>query len=61
MVLGKSKKPNVAKTAIARELACFMWGMMTDRAATVKTKPPMAVLRSLDIIISLLRWVIKQM
>lgn len=30
MVLGKSKKHNVAKTAIARELACFMWGMMTD-------------------------------
>ena len=33
MVLGKSKKHNVAKTAIARELACFMWGMMTDRIA----------------------------
>ena len=33
MVLGKSKKPNVAKTAIARELACFMWGMMTDHVA----------------------------
>lgn len=30
MVLGSSKKHNVAKTAIARELACFMWGMMTD-------------------------------
>ena len=33
MVLGKSKKPNVAKTAIARELAYFMWGMMTDHVA----------------------------
>lgn len=33
MVLGKSKKANVAKTAIARELACFMWGMMTDNIA----------------------------
>ena len=33
MVLGKSKKHNVAKTAIARELACFMWGMMTDKIA----------------------------
>lgn len=33
MVLGKSKKHNVAKTAIARELACFMWGMMTDHIA----------------------------
>ena len=30
MVLGKSKNTNVAKTAVARELACFMWGMMTD-------------------------------
>lgn len=30
MVLGKCKKHNVAKTAIARELACFMWDMMTD-------------------------------
>ena len=33
MVLGKNKKSNVAKTAIARELACFMWGMMTDHIA----------------------------
>ena len=33
MVLGKNKKHNVAKTAIARELACFMWGMITDHAA----------------------------
>ena len=33
MVLGKGKKANVAKTAIARELACFMWGMMTDKIA----------------------------
>ena len=33
MVLNKSKKHNVAKTAIARELACFMWGMMTDHIA----------------------------
>ena len=33
MVLGKSKKHNVATTAIARELACFMWGMMTDNIA----------------------------
>ena len=24
------KNPNVAKTAVARELACFIWGMMTD-------------------------------
>ncbi len=30
MVLGKNKKANVAKTAVARELACFIWGMMTD-------------------------------
>ena len=33
MVLNKCKKHNVAKTAIARELACFMWGMMTNRIA----------------------------
>ena len=33
MVLQKSKKHNVAKTAIARELACFIWGMMTNNIA----------------------------
>ena len=27
----RSKNANVAKTAVARELACFMWGMMTGR------------------------------
>ena len=30
MLLGRQKNANVAKTAIARELACFIWGMMTD-------------------------------
>lgn len=30
MVLGEGKRANVAKTAIARELACFVWGVMTD-------------------------------
>ena len=30
MVLKNGKNHNIAKTAIARELACFMWGMMTD-------------------------------
>lgn len=30
LVLNKNKRHNVAKTAIARELACFIWGMMTD-------------------------------
>ncbi len=29
LVLHNGKKTNVAKTAIARELACFVWGMMT--------------------------------
>ncbi len=29
MVLNNAKRVNVAKTAIARELACFIWGMMT--------------------------------
>ena len=30
LVLSKGKKHNVAKIAIARELACFIWGMMTE-------------------------------
>ena len=29
MTLRNNKKTNVAKTAIARELSCFIWGMMT--------------------------------
>lgn len=29
MVLSQGKKTNIAKTAVARELACFIWGMMT--------------------------------
>lgn len=33
MVLSNCKKHNVVKTAIARELACFMWGMMTNNIA----------------------------
>ena len=33
MVLNKCKKHNVVKTAIARELACFIWGMMTYHIA----------------------------
>ena len=33
MVLKNNKKSNVAKTAIARELACYMWGMITGRIA----------------------------
>ena len=33
LVLGKNKRSNVAKTAIARELACFIWGMMTEEIA----------------------------
>ena len=33
MVLGQSKRSNVAKTAVARELACFIWGMMTGNVA----------------------------
>ena len=33
MVLSKSKRTNVAKTAVARELSCFIWGMMTNRIA----------------------------
>ncbi len=33
MVLSNNKRTNVAKTAVARELACFIWGMMTDNIA----------------------------
>ena len=33
MVLKLNKKHNVAVTAIARELACFVWGMMTEHTA----------------------------
>ncbi len=33
MVLKNNAHRNVAATAIARELACFMWGMLTDHIA----------------------------
>lgn len=33
MTLSKGVNRNVAATAIARELACFMWGLMTDNVA----------------------------
>jgi len=33
MTLNKGMHRNKAITAIARELACFMWGLMTDRIA----------------------------
>jgi transposase len=33
MTLSKGVNKNKAKTAIARELACFIWGMMTDNVA----------------------------
>ena len=33
MILKNNKKTNVAKTAVARELACFMWGMVTGNAS----------------------------
>lgn len=29
----RGKKRNVAVAAVARELACFVWGMMTDNIA----------------------------
>lgn len=31
------KKKNVAVTAVARELACFIWGMMTDNIKTTSS------------------------
>lgn len=33
MVLTNGKRANVAKAAVARELACFIWGMMTENIA----------------------------
>ena len=33
LTLSKGKIMNVAKTAIARELACYIWGMMTENIA----------------------------
>lgn len=33
MTLSKGVNRNIATTAIARELACFMWGLMTDNVA----------------------------
>ena len=33
MILNKGINRNVATTAIARELACFIWGMMTENIA----------------------------
>ncbi len=33
MVLKYNKKHNVAVVAVARELACFIWGMMTEHTA----------------------------
>lgn len=33
LILVNKKRSNVAKTAVARELACFIWGMMTDHIA----------------------------
>lgn len=33
MVLRNKSPRNVAATAVARELACFMWGLMTNHAA----------------------------
>ena len=34
MTLGKGIKRNIAVTAIARELACFTWGLMIDNIAS---------------------------
>lgn len=33
MTLNQRLNRNVATTAIAQELACFMWGLMTDHIA----------------------------
>ena len=31
--IASHSKYNIAKTAVARELACFIWGMMTNNIA----------------------------
>ena len=33
MTLNKGVNRNIATTAIARELACFIWGMMTEHVS----------------------------
>ena len=33
MTLNKGVNRNVATTAIARELACFIWGMLTEHVS----------------------------
>jgi transposase len=33
MILKNGSKRNIAATALARELACFIWGLMTDNIA----------------------------
>ena len=35
-MIARGKLRNVAVTAIARELACFIWGMMTDNVSLLK-------------------------
>ncbi len=37
-MIQKGKKYNVAVVAIARELACFIWGMMTDNILSINAK-----------------------
>ena len=34
-MVARGKNANVAKMAVARELACFIWGMMTDNIESV--------------------------
>ncbi len=32
----KGKKRNIAVTAIARDLSCFIWGLMTDNISIAR-------------------------
>ena len=34
-MVARGKNANVARMAVARELACFIWGMMTDNIESV--------------------------
>ncbi len=43
MTLQNGTKRNIAATAIARELACFMWGLMTNNIEREKNESLLAV------------------
>ena len=46
MVLTQNKRSNVAKTAVARELACFIWGMRTGNVYSRNSPPERLLLKA---------------